>query len=65
MPDVSVRAIAVRADGRTLSPWEATGLEIKLNGRRDVYLDQHMQWNLPWEAGDYAGTGRLFHSRCF
>lgn len=62
-PEVSVRTIDVRADGRTLSPWEATGLEIKIAGRRDVYMDQHTQWNLPWEAGGYKGKERLFHSR--
>ena len=63
-PEVAVRTIGVRADGRTLSPWEATGLEIEIDGRRDVYVDQHMQWNLPWEAGGYTGKGRLFHSQC-
>ena len=63
-PPVAVNCIEVRADGRRLSPWEATGLEIKVDGRRDVYVDLHMQWNLPWEAGGYSGEGRLFHSRC-
>lgn len=63
-PEVAVRPIDVRADGRTLTRWEATALEITINGRRDVYVDQHMQWNLPWEAGGYTGTGRLFHSHC-
>ncbi len=62
-PDVTVRAIDVHADGRVLSPWEATGLEIEIDGRRDVYVDQHMEWNLPWQAGGYSGKGRLFHSR--
>jgi len=62
-PDVAVRTIDVQADGRTLSPWEATGLEIEIDGQRDVYVDQHMQWNLPWQAGGHAGEGRLFHSR--
>jgi hypothetical protein len=64
VPQVAVRRIDVHADGRTLSPWEATGLEIEIAGRRDVYVDQHMQWNLPWEAGGSSGEGRLFHSRC-
>jgi len=63
VPEVAVRPVKVHADGRTLSPWEATGLEIEINGRRDVYVDQHMQWNLPWQAGGYSGRGRLFHSR--
>ena len=63
VPEVAVRTVEVQADGRTLSPWDATGLEIEINGRRDVYVDQHMQWNLPWQAGGCAGEGRLFHSR--
>lgn len=62
-PTVSVALAAVTADGRTLSPWEATGLEITVDGRRDVYVDLHMQWNLPWQCAGYAGDGRLFHSR--
>ena len=63
IPEVVVGAIDVRADGRVLDPWEGTSLEIEINGRRDVYMDQHMQWNLPWSAGGYTGEGRLFHSR--
>lgn len=61
-PAVTARLLPVEADGRTLSPWEATGLEIEFTGRRDVYVDLHMQWNLPWECGGYRGTERLFHS---
>lgn len=63
VPVVKARLLPVVADNRALSPWEATGLEITVNGRRDVYVDLHMHWLLPWECGDYAGTGRLFHSR--
>jgi hypothetical protein len=61
-PAVDARLADIHADGRTLSPWEATGLEIEINGRRDVYVDFHLQWNLPWTCADYAGSGRLFHS---
>ena len=63
-PQVSVRLLDVRADERIVSPWEITGLEITIDGRRDVYVDQHMHWNLPWEAGGQKGSGRLSHSRC-
>ena len=61
---MQARALAVRADDRDLSPWEATGLEITINGRRDVYVDLHMQWNLPWQCGEAEGSERLFHSQC-
>ena len=61
-PEVEVERLPVRADEREVSPWEVTALAITINGRRDVYVDQHMQWNLPWEAGGHAGEGRVFHS---
>jgi len=64
VPDVAVRLLDIEADGRTLDVWEATALEIVIDGRRDVYYDQHMHWNLPWRAGGCEGAGRLFHSRC-
>ncbi|MCG3148200.1 MAG: hypothetical protein PCFJNLEI_01643 [Verrucomicrobiae bacterium] len=64
VPDLSVEALAVEADERRLSSWEATALAINVNGRRDVYYQQHMHWNLPWQAGGCAGTGRWFHSQC-
>lgn len=61
-PDVAVRAIDIDCDERTLEPWEATALEITIDGQRDIYFDQHMAWNLPWQAGGFSGEGRLFHS---
>jgi hypothetical protein len=64
VPAVSVQSLAVESDERTLSPWEATALEITIDGRREVYFDQHMAWNLPWRAGGFSGEGRLFHSEC-
>ena len=64
VPEVSAGLLEVEADERVLTPWEATALGIEINGQRDVYFDQHMQWNLPWKAGDCSGDGRLFHSRC-
>jgi hypothetical protein len=67
-PQVSVSTIGVHSDERILSSFEATALHITLNGRDDVYFDQHMHWNLPWEisgcSGRCSGSGRLFHSRC-
>ncbi|MHB9132601.1 MAG: heparinase II/III family protein [Armatimonadota bacterium] len=63
-PEVSAELVDVECDGRIISPWEGTGLRINFNGREDFYFDQHLQWNLPWRAGGYAGDGRLFHSRC-
>ena len=64
VPALEARLAAVTADGRSLSPWEATGLELTLDGRRDVYLDLHMSWNSPWRVGDFTGAQRLFHSEC-
>ncbi len=63
MPQVEACLQDVIADQRVLSPWEATGIEIIIDGG-DVYLDLHMQWNLPWHCAEYSGTARLFHSRC-
>jgi hypothetical protein len=64
VPEVGVRLLEIEADGRILAPHEATALVIELDGRRDVYFDQHTEWNLPWRAGGCEGDGRLFHSRC-
>jgi len=64
VPEVEARLVGVRADDRALSAWEATGLEIKIGGRTDVYVDTHMHWNLPWECAGFRGTERLFHSAC-
>ena len=64
VPDVKVELLEVEADCRILDPWEATGLQITVNGNRHVYFDQHMQWNLPWKCGDYEGHARLIHSAC-
>ena len=64
VPTVSVSLLDVESDERTLTPWEATALAITMDGRRDVYFDQHMQWNLPWTAGGFSGSARLFHSGC-
>jgi len=63
-PAARVRLLDVQADLRVVSPWEITALEITIDGERDVYVDQHMHWNLPWEAGGCRGQERLFHSRC-
>ncbi len=62
-PEVAVEVLPVQADEREVSPWEITALAVSVNGRRDVYVDQHMQWNLPWQAGGHTGEGRVFHSR--
>jgi hypothetical protein len=64
VPPLSIEVLPVTADERPLSPWEATALAITVNGRRDVYFQQHMHWNLPWQAGGSGGTGRWFHSEC-
>jgi hypothetical protein len=63
-PRIETRLLPLQtADGRAVSPWEATALEISLNGRRDVYVDLHMMWNLEWRAGGFKEATRLFHSR--
>jgi hypothetical protein len=62
IPDVRASLVDVLADDRALSSWEATGLKIDINGRQDVYVDQHMHWNLPWECQGFTGVERLFHS---
>jgi hypothetical protein len=61
-PEVAVEFLPVLADEREVGAWEITALAITIAGRRDVYVDQHMHWNLPWQAGGYAGEGRVFHS---
>ncbi|MCG3148222.1 MAG: hypothetical protein PCFJNLEI_01665 [Verrucomicrobiae bacterium] len=61
-PNVQARLLPVMADDRELSPWEATGLEIVINGRREVYVDFHVTWYLPWKCGGHTGQHRLFHS---
>jgi hypothetical protein len=63
-PRVVVDVVTLRTDGRDVSPWEATALRIEIDGRRDLYVDQHMEWHLPWEADGVAGDARLFHSGC-
>ncbi|MHB9132599.1 MAG: heparinase II/III family protein [Armatimonadota bacterium] len=63
VPQVQARLVPVTAD-KPLSPFEATGVEIIINGQRDLYVDLHMQWNLPWTCAEYQGQDRLFHSRC-
>lgn len=62
-PSVAVEVLPVQADEREVSSFEITALAVTLDGRRDVYLDQHMQWNLPWRTDAYTGEGRLFHSQ--
>ncbi|MHB9023144.1 MAG: heparinase II/III family protein [Armatimonadota bacterium] len=63
VPDVSVRLLPVSTVDRELTPWETTGLEITLNGRRDIYVDVHTHWHQAWTCGGYAGEGRVFHSQ--
>jgi hypothetical protein len=63
-PIVETKLLPVEADERTVALREITALEITIDGRRDIYVDQHMEWNLPWRAAGCEGSGRLFHSRC-
>ena len=62
-PTVTARYLPVQNTERTLTPWEATGLEIVINGQRDIYVDFHTHWHTAWTCGEYAGEGRVFHSR--
>jgi hypothetical protein len=61
-PEVDVRPVGVEADGRVLSPLEATGLAITVDGETDTHVDLHTPWDLPWQANGFSGTGRLFNS---
>jgi hypothetical protein len=63
VPTVTATFLPVCTPDRELTPWEATGLEIVCNGQRDVYVDFHTHWHLPWTCGGYAGEARVFHSR--
>jgi len=63
-PDVRIERLPVETDDGVLDPWEATALRIVVHGREDVYVDQHMHWNLPWRVAGYASAQRLFHSQC-
>ena len=58
-PAVSARRLPVQSDERTLGPWEATALEIRIGRRTYFHFDMHMAWNLPWRAGARSGTARL------
>ncbi|MFW6060633.1 MAG: alginate lyase family protein [Phycisphaeraceae bacterium] len=62
-PRVAAHLLELEADVQTLSPWEATALHIEIDGQRDLYVDHHMHWHLPWRAGGYEDTARLHHSR--
>jgi hypothetical protein len=62
-PSVSVRQLDVAADDRILTSFEATALAITVDGREDIYVDQHQQWNLAWTTEGCRGEGRVFHSR--
>jgi hypothetical protein len=64
VPAVTAAVAPVQADGRTLDPWEVTGLVLTIDGRQEYYLDHHLQWNLPWQLSEHTGTARLFHSAC-
>ncbi len=64
VPDVSVSLAELEIEGRAATPWEVTGLHIAIDGERHLYVDQHMQWNLPWTCAGTQGAGRLFHSAC-
>lgn len=64
LPEVSARVVEVGCDGRKLSPWEGTGLEIGIDGERHFYFDQHMAWTLPWTHESHSGNRRLYHSEC-
>lgn len=63
-PRLTARLLPVITADRELSPWEATGLEIVIDDRRDVYVDIHTHWHQAWSCGDCAGDARLFHSQC-
>jgi len=64
MPDVQLRHVPVRNEDQLLNPWQATSLEISIDGKSDYFFCQHMHWCLAWQAEQYAGTTRLFHSSC-
>jgi hypothetical protein len=63
VPALDVELLPVTCDERILEPHEATALQIRFLGEEHTYFDQHMEWNLPWQVGGCAGTGRLHHSR--
>ena len=62
VPKVSVAPLVIESDLRELSRFEATALQITIDGTEHVYLDQHKHWNLPWKCGGFTGESRLFHS---
>lgn len=64
IPEITARLLPINCDERRLSPWEASGIEIMINGRRHLYFDQHMEWNLPWKMAEATGSNRLYHSAC-
>ncbi len=63
VPSVHAALAPVMSDGQTLSPWEMTGIEIRLPDRTDLLVCQHLHQNHAWQCAGQTGTGRLFHSR--
>ncbi|MBI83231.1 MAG: hypothetical protein CMJ81_08555 [Planctomycetaceae bacterium] len=63
VPRIEVEAAEVRCGEQVLTPWEATALNIMIDGRRDFYYDHHMHWSLPWRSQLHASDQRLFHAR--
>ncbi|MHB9129915.1 MAG: heparinase II/III domain-containing protein [Armatimonadota bacterium] len=64
VPTIQANLLPVQIEERELTSFEATGLEIIIDGQRDVYVDIHTHWHQAWTCGGYAGEERLFHSRC-
>jgi hypothetical protein len=64
VPDVEAGEIGIELhdEGRALDPWEATALRIVINGEEHIHVDLHMAWNLPWTAGGWRNSHRLFNS---
>jgi hypothetical protein len=62
VPKVQVTPLPVSCADEAVTPFEVTALEVVVNGRRGVYVDQHMYWTLPWVAGGCSGDARVFHS---
>ncbi len=63
VPAARASVVPVFADGEQLSPWEMTGIEIRLADRTDRLVVQHLHMNHPWACGDVQGSGRVWHSR--
>lgn len=61
-PQVKLRHVPAFNADQSLTPWQATSVEVTVDGRSDYFFCQHTHWCLPWRSENHAHTVRTFHS---